>query len=146
MRRFFRQQSEKLADTFPFDRYVLSCRRYATFQHVYEFEDLSFSQLQRLKLAQALYEISPLVVYLPYALLMMRSVAAANTKRKQLRVALLLCATIFPVECASVALQQKLYWPVVVDVYSEILEEKERRELKLKREVSAGSLVKQMFG
>ena len=58
-------------------------------------------QIERLKTAQALYEVIPLGLYLPYLFGMMRVVAKANTSALLLRFTILFGCTAPIVEVTS---------------------------------------------
>ena len=46
--------------------WLISERKYTTFQNLYESHNLSFEQVKRLKLAQACYEVVPSAIMTPF--------------------------------------------------------------------------------
>ena len=100
--------------------YTLSKRRETTFQKLYEHPYLSWRQIDKLKTAQALYELVPISLYAPYLFLMMRQVAKANTSALLARFVLLAVLTAPSVEVGARTLRDRLYWPIVRKTYLEV--------------------------
>ena len=102
--------------------YTLSKRRETTFQKLFEHPYLSWRQIDRLKTAQALYELKPTSLYAPYLFLMMRQVAKANTPALIARFVLLALVTAPIVEVGARNFRDKMYWPLVRETYLEVKE------------------------
>ena len=103
--------------------YTMSKRKEVTFQKLYEHPYLSQPQIDRLKTAQALFEIVPITLYAPYLFIMMRVIAKANTSVKLLKFTALFCATAPVIEFTSRYLKDYYYWPLVKTTYIEVKEQ-----------------------
>jgi len=80
---------------------------------LYENRYLTYEQVDWLKTAQAIFEVVPVAIYLPYLFLMMRQVLRANTAKKYGVCMLTLTMTLPWVEGAQVYMKERLYWPIV---------------------------------
>ena len=103
--------------------YTFSKRKEVTFQKLYEHPYLSQTQIDRLKTAQALFEVIPIALYAPYLFLMMRVVAKANTSVKLMKFTALFTLTAPSVELTSRYLKDHYYWPLVKQTYLEVKEQ-----------------------
>ena len=109
------------------DEYTKSQRKQVTFRKLYKNRSLSLSQLDRLKTAEALFECVPVSVYSPFIVFFLRATARANTGRRFVVLLGQLLVVVPPVEYFAMTYRDKLYWPIVREVYLELKQSEEER-------------------
>ena len=102
------------------DQYTLSQRKEITFRKIYSSHNLNKDQVDRLKTAESIYECIPLTIYLPFSVYFLRLVGRANTGRRLLNFIGQLAIIVPTVECGARWQRDKLYWPIVQEVYREL--------------------------
>jgi len=103
------------------DWYTLSERRKNTFSKLFENNMLTLSQVHRLKQARAAFEVLPLLVWTPYLLFMLPRCLYANTRERVLRVFIFGITGVAGCEVSARALRDAYYWPVVAEVYRDLV-------------------------
>jgi hypothetical protein len=90
---------------------------------------LTLDQVNKLKQARAAFEVLPLVVWTPFLLFMLPRCLYANTRERVAKVVLYGIIGVTGCELASRSIRDHYYWPVVANVYRELIAaEQERRD------------------
>ena len=110
--------------------YTMWERKRLTFDKILDCRTLNYSQVQRLKTAQALFECVPITIYSPFAVYFLRKTAQAVTAPKLINLALQLVFVVPCVEFVAQSTKTRLYWPLIRQIYME-LNEKEERQSKM---------------
>ena len=105
-----------LHDTYAFKWYATSERKAFTFKKLYENQALNYDQILRLKLALAIYEVVPLVIFAPMGCIMFLKCARANSSQA-LKNATLWGISLYAASSVTAReTRDRLYWPIVQDV------------------------------
>ena len=110
-----------------FELKIKSDRKKVTFEKVWSNRSLNADQIDKLKTAQALYECVPLITYSPFFLYFLRSIGRVSTGRGMLLFLGQVAVVAPPVEYLAVTQRDKLYWPIVREVYLELKEQERSR-------------------
>ena len=110
------------------DKYTKSQQKRITFRKLYQNRSLTYSQVDRLKTAEALFECIPITFYMPFSLLFMRQVANANTGPKIFRFVGTLTLSLPLIEFGTQSVKDKYYWPIVRKTYLDLKESENKRK------------------
>ena len=99
--------------------WLLSERKYATFQRLVENQCLNFDQVRRIKTAWACYEVVPSVIMTPIIYKSLRVAALMPTSYTQVHFGKIFMLAVMSYVTAIVA-RDAVYWPIVAKVYAEV--------------------------
>ena len=99
--------------------WLLSERKYSTFQALYENNCLSYEQVLRLKQAQACYEVVPSVIMTPFVYQFLKLAVLMPRRMTQVRFGKA-SATALLSYVAAIGGRDATYWPIVAQIYSEV--------------------------
>ena len=99
--------------------WLMSERKYTTFQKLFENNCLSYEQVLRLKIAQACYEVVPSVIMTPFVFKFLKLTAVLPKSVSEVRFGRMTAMAVVSYSLA-IALRDATYWPIVVQVYAEV--------------------------
>ena len=99
--------------------WLMSERKYTTFQKLFENNCLSYEQVLRLKIAQACYEVVPSVIMTPFVFKLLKLTAVMPKSVSEMRYGRMAALAVGSYSLA-IALRDATYWPIVVQVYAEV--------------------------
>ena len=99
--------------------WLMSERKYTTFQKLFENNCLSYEQVLRLKIAQACYEVVPSVIMTPFVFKLLKLTAVMPKSVSEMRFGRMAALAVGSYSLA-IALRDATYWPIVVQVYAEV--------------------------
>ena len=99
--------------------WLVSERKYTTFQKLYESNGLTYEQVKRLKIARACYEVVPSVIMTPVVFNLLKlsvrfSRQFSNFKIHRFGMFMITSYV------AAIAARDAVYWPIVAHLYSEL--------------------------
>ena len=95
------------------NQYTLQQRKRLTFEKILACRTLSYSQIDRLKTAEALYECVPLTIYSPFVIYYLRKTAQAVTGPLIVKLCIQLLIVAPSVEICAQYTKTALYWPLI---------------------------------
>ena len=113
--------------------FIQMARQQTTFMRLFESPILNYSQMDRLKTAEAIYEVVPIAIMSPYALFMLRHSASFQMSPTALKKSFLYGAIGIPIYLMALHFQSKAYFPLVAQVYLEVSNKERSQQMKLNR-------------